>query len=748
MARIALLHNHVGGAAGGGGGVRLMTELALTLQELGHRVTVACHDYQEGAEFADVTDRLDIRSVRRGPAGFPEGRRAMTERYWRGMAQVARLVPDDVEVVNSHEWPGLRGGLLAGRRLGVPVVWTRNDESIFERAVLPRETTLGDPRALARARNGALGIPDLLAGRSAAAVVVLSTIQARMVEAAFRRPADVVPMGPPPGFLDPPDRTQARRRLGIDDGTFLAVGASILFPHRRFEDLIEAAALVDDPRLHVLIVGSDHGDRVYADRLEELVRARGLEGRVTMPRRSVPDAELRDAYVAGDVFVYPNQLQTWGLAPLEALAAGTPAIVSSGAGVHEVLVDRPGVRIVPPEDPPAIADALREAMGSDWRSAVEPTREWMRTELSRERYAERMLEIFERVTGGLGHNRRDSGGLEVGVSKRKGLAERAGGASRGALPVGRAWWDVHARLPFALRSGRPLVAGPWLSEVGFELLYWIPMLRWFVERHGIDPARVTAISRGGSKPWYAGIADGYVDAFDLVGPDAVARAREERAARTGGQKQFDMDGFEAGLVEATGLDDPVVLHPRSMYNLFLWTWGERPRFTLVSPHTTYRSLAPARGGSLDLPAEYVAVKAYFSECFPDTPENRGFVSDLLRRLERSTDVVLLAAPVSVDEHTDYRADGGSRVIDAGPLMQARDNLAVQTEIVAGARRLLCTYGGFSYLGPMLGVPTVAFYSDPSFNPLHLEVMRELAPGASRLRVLSTDEVAREEVTVA
>ena len=51
----------------------------------------------------------------------------------------------------------------------------------------------------------------------------------------------------------------------------------------------------------------------------------------------------------------------------------------------------------------------------------------------------------------------------------------------------------------ALASGTDtIVAGPWLGEVGFELLYWVPFLRWFTERFQVDPARMLIVSRGGT----------------------------------------------------------------------------------------------------------------------------------------------------------------------------------------------------------------------------------------------------------
>src|SRR5262245_9641882 len=49
----------------------------------------------------------------------------------------------------------------------------------------------------------------------------------------------------------------------------------------------------------------------------------------------------------------------------------------------------------------------------------------------------------------------------------------------------------------------PIVAGPWLGEVGFELLYWIPFLSWFSERFNVGRDQLVVLSRGGTRAWYA-----------------------------------------------------------------------------------------------------------------------------------------------------------------------------------------------------------------------------------------------------
>lgn len=274
---IALVHHHVGGKAGGGGGVRLMLELGTGLVRRGHRVTIACHDFLPGSEFSYAADQLEIRSVRRGISALPVGNRALARRFWLDMPKVARLVPSDADVVNAHEWLALRPGRIAAGRLSVPLVWTRNDESLWERAIVAEQTITGARSPLRRMVQAALTWPDLLDARRAAAIAVLSAQQVEMVHRSYRRDALIVPVGPPEHFFDPPDRAAARARLGIPDDVFLVVGSGILVEHRRFEDLIEAISLLgDDSRVHALISGSDHVDPAYADQVAEQIAARDL----------------------------------------------------------------------------------------------------------------------------------------------------------------------------------------------------------------------------------------------------------------------------------------------------------------------------------------------------------------------------------------------------------------------------------------------------------------------------------------
>jgi glycosyltransferase involved in cell wall biosynthesis len=397
---IALVNHHVGGKAGGGGGVRLMLELGSGLVQRGHRVTVACYDFLPGSEFSYAADQLEIRSVRQGPFELPLGDRALARRFWLQTPKIAKLVPPDADLVNAHDWLALRPGRIAAQRRRIPLVWTRNNESLWERAIVPQMTITGDRSLPRRALQAALTWPDLLDARRAGAIAVLSAQQVEMVRRSYRKPAEIVPLGPPPHFFQAPDRMQARARLGIPQEAFLVVGMGTLVEHRHFDDLIAASGLLaGDPELHTLIAGSDHEDPACADRLADQIAAAKLADRVSLPRRSLSDAELKDTYAAADVFVILSQRYAWGLAPLEAIASGTPIILTPGAGVYDILAGRPGVQAIKARDPQAIAEAILRWRSGEGRDGLQSTRRWLQQEYSLDSYVTRMERIYEEALG-------------------------------------------------------------------------------------------------------------------------------------------------------------------------------------------------------------------------------------------------------------------------------------------------------------------------------------------------------------
>ena len=310
-------------------------------------------------------------------------------------------------------------------------------------------------------------------------------------------------------------------------------------------------------------------------------------------------------------------------------------------------------------------------------------------------------------------------------------------------PAKRSWvWDVPEALEtrelvtLLGRSDKPILVGPWLSETGFELLYWIPFLAWAKTYGKLDPEQLVVISRGGAGPWYSHLTANYEDILSYYTPEEFRRRNEERIREQSGRmKHLDVSSFDreviARVTAARGFHGAEILHPSAMYRLFEHFWFQRAPVTIVETFTSFAPLPPMEPFALrgQLPARYVAAKFYGNVALPSTAANRAFAAKFLADLARHIDVVLLNTADRYDDHDDFPSELRGRIHTVEHLMRPIDNLAVQTQVIRHAEAFVGTYGGFCYLAPLVGTPTVAFYSHASgFRFDHLEVAKRVFSG--------------------
>jgi len=287
----------------------------------------------------------------------------------------------------------------------------------------------------------------------------------------------------------------------------------------------------------------------------------------------------------------------------------------------------------------------------------------------------------------------------------------------------RTEWQIERELETIVARGRLLVVGPWLSEVGFETLYWLPFLHWLKAAFRLDPDRLVAVSRGGVGSWYEGIAGRYVEVWDDIDPEDFARRNAER----GVTKQYELSPLDREILNNValrlGTNDFDVIHPAVMYRLFALYWSGHRAMGFVDAHTRFTRLAPEP--LIDpalLPPEYVAVKFYAARSLPDMPEIRAMLRGMVAGLAERLPVVLLdTGLVLEDDHADYCFASSVSVISAKPWMTPQNNLGVQTQIVAGAKAFVGTCGSLAWLAPRLGIDTSAVYVDPKWLHAHLAV---------------------------
>jgi glycosyltransferase involved in cell wall biosynthesis len=199
------------------------------------------------------------------------------------------------------------------------------------------------------------------------AVRAFTREQAGIPEAQLRVIANGVDLARFAPYAEPSAREQAgaelRRAQGLAPGTRVAVAVGRLEPQKGYPDLLSAwARLGRDARPAVsgaaLLIAGEGRERA---RLERQIADFGLAAHV----RLLGHCEDVPRLLAGaDALAFSSHYEGFGLALVEALAAGLPVVATSVDSVPEVLGECAAARQVPARDPAALAAALGEVLAA------------------------------------------------------------------------------------------------------------------------------------------------------------------------------------------------------------------------------------------------------------------------------------------------------------------------------------------------------------------------------------------------
>ncbi len=207
--------------------------------------------------------------------------------------------------------------------------------------------------------------------RSAARVLCVSALWCRRLHDEYRVEATQVPNGVDLSRYMPQADTrdvQVAQRHGIGSGRPVVLTVGGIEARKNTRRLLQAFVQLRRrlPRAQLVVAGGasllDHSGEATAFRAEAgaagLVIGRGEAIVLTGP---LPDADMPALYRIADVLAMPSRLEGFGLAALEALACGTPAVVSRIAPFTEHFLDG-DVQWADPLDSASIADALQRAV--------------------------------------------------------------------------------------------------------------------------------------------------------------------------------------------------------------------------------------------------------------------------------------------------------------------------------------------------------------------------------------------------
>ncbi len=234
---------------------------------------------------------------------------------------------------------------------------------------------------------------DRLFGRRADIAISCSAFNAGTVEQHYGIRPRVVYNGFDAERFCPQEPDLELRRRYAPDGENIVLYAGRLIPWKGVQYALTALAGV--PGAVLLVAGDGH----YRGALEEQAGQEGVAGR-THFLGNVPHGDLPRLLGISDVLVATSfASETFGIALVEAQSCGVPVVASRFGGFPEVVQDGVTGLLVPPQDPRALAGALRELLADPARRQEmgQAGRRWVWERFHWEKVAERVLEAYRQV---------------------------------------------------------------------------------------------------------------------------------------------------------------------------------------------------------------------------------------------------------------------------------------------------------------------------------------------------------------
>jgi len=283
---------------------------------------------------------------------FPRSRLRSPRNLATLVGGLARLIrARDIDLVHASENTALLYATLAARLTGTPVLWH------IHSPLQPRART---ERAVAAVLH-----------RLPPAHIVFTSDGARRRSVAFGGvPSTVIPPGVDVAARAGGDGVRARAAFGIPATAPLVTMFARIEPMKGQIDLVRALGIVGKthPDLHAVLCGPpDRASRYWA-RLQELAAELALGPRLQFPGDVRPPLK-DDLVAASDVVAHPSLAESFGLAVLEAMAAGKAVVAGATDGPRLLIEDgRDGV-LVPPGDVDALVEALAALLEEPERRA-------------------------------------------------------------------------------------------------------------------------------------------------------------------------------------------------------------------------------------------------------------------------------------------------------------------------------------------------------------------------------------------
>jgi D-inositol-3-phosphate glycosyltransferase len=268
---------------------------------------------------------------------------------------------DDYDIIHSHYWLSGLAGVHIKQKLGVPLVHSYHTLGFM------KGQSLGQKEHDRRANSERL-IADV-----SDSIISPSTEEKESLVREYRiipSKIEVVRPGVNPRLFYPGKNRIILKKVGIHPDDFILLYVGRIEPVKGLASVIEALEIMKTKnpslfeRTRLLVVGGGKKKEELFEN-EEISRIKGQVVRYGLKNKviflgSVDHSQLRNYYSAADALVVPSLYESFGLVTVEALACGTPIIVSQIGRMRSIVREGGNGFSFRPDDPLSLFQGLEK----------------------------------------------------------------------------------------------------------------------------------------------------------------------------------------------------------------------------------------------------------------------------------------------------------------------------------------------------------------------------------------------------
>jgi mannosylfructose-phosphate synthase len=326
-----------------GGQVVFVLELAKRFSRLGYRVDVVTRRFERQPQFDKINEGLQVWRIPFGGNGFirKEDMHAHLSEFINNFLAAVHSHEIPYDVVSSHYWDAGWVGQKIAEELHIPHIHTPHSLGWWKQ----HEMT-GDPDELEKTYRFEERIRrEFMVYRSCDHIIATSEAQLEVLKEQYDltdRHITVIPPGIDENRFTPVrsmKRQKLREELGMTDPTIYTVGR--MATNKGYDLLIQALPIVRKlvPKVQlVLAAGGEDSqtDREKEAELQNVAQQVGVFDAIHWAQY-IPDDEMSNYYRAADVFALPSRYEPFGMTAVEAMACGTPTVITVNGGLHELI---------------------------------------------------------------------------------------------------------------------------------------------------------------------------------------------------------------------------------------------------------------------------------------------------------------------------------------------------------------------------------------------------------------------------